>query len=286
MSCRSGPTPEVGQKCGPAFRQLYEISARHSSACSWDRPRPRPTVPPSARRLEVVPCSVRRCSPSPTTRRSAAWSPPTRVPPPRRSLRRGRRPRHRDRADPRAGRARPAGDRRPPRRGRHRSGRRRGHPRSRTSRCSTASTASAWRTPSRCRSSSRRSARPCRATATGSPSTTPPRSAPRPPERAPPSRSTWRTTPRSTPPSRSSRTCAASTRGSARCSSRRCAAPRPMPPTSHGRVRGCGWSRAPTPSRPRWRTPRRPRWTRPTCAACGSCLRVRATPWSPPTTRA
>ncbi len=30
-----------------------------------------------------------------------------------------------------------------------------------------------------------------------------------------------------------------------------------LPPTSHGRVRGCGWSRAPTPSRPRSRTRRK-----------------------------
>lgn len=45
------------------------------------------------------------------------------------------------------------------------------------------------------------------------------------------------------------------------------------------RGRGSAWSRAPTPSPPRWRTGTRARSTRPTCAACGSSCRVRATRW-------
>ncbi len=87
------------------------------------------------------------------------------------------------------------------------------------------------------------------------------------PRRAPPSPSTWRTTPPPTRPSRRSSHCAPTSRGSAPCCSRSCAAPRPTAATSPGRARGCGCARAPTRSRSRSPSPTARTSTGPTSAA-------------------
>ena len=238
--------------------QMSEISARYSSVCSWDRRRLLPNVSRSSARRPEVPVfssSVLAVSHRPQVRRLITTSSASRklvgrfiagddldtaIAPVRALVGRGMLVTVDHLGEDIAGR-RPTPS--PPARP--------------TSRCSTVSTSSAWRTRSRCRSSSRRSARPCRATA---------------------SRIALE---------HAAAICAAAGRGrhhrharhggphhgrlhsrrSSRCLRTRVpvgrrgapvdAAPHRgrLPPSSPGRAPGCGWSRAPTTNRTAWRSP-------------------------------